>query len=197
MKGEAKTIYGAIRQDLIRIHANWQIFKQLFTVSDDCFVLMNNTAPGFFRLIQDVLVDNAVISLSRLTDPASYDSISRLVKMLKGQVNHSFFSELQHDLRELELICEDIREHRHKRVAHRVRKSKPPESGDQPIRLPPLTRKKIEGALKEIDTFMNKVLGYFESVGQIYEPIMTGDANDLIFFLKKGYEATRPPVDFR
>ena len=192
MRGEAKSIYDAIRQDLIRINANWKLFKQLFTVSDDRFVTMNNTAPAFFRLIQDVLVDDAVISLSRLVDPSSDETLQRLVRMLKAQVNHSFYSELERDLREVKTICEDIRQHRHKRVAHRIRTSKRPESSGHPIKLPSLTRNKIEVAMNAIASFMNKVLGYFEDVEEIFEPFMTGDADSLIFFLEKGYEATRP-----
>jgi hypothetical protein len=192
MKEEAKTIYDAIRQDLIRIHANWKIFKQLFTVSDDRFVIMNNTAPAFFRLIQDVLVDDAVISLSRLVDPSSDNTLLRLVRMLKAQVNHSFYSELEQDLSEVRLICEDIRQHRHKRVAHRIRTSKHTESSDHPIKLPKLTRNKIEGAMNAIALFMNKVLGYFEDVDEMFEPFMAGDADSLLLFLEKGYEATRP-----
>lgn len=196
MKGEAKVIYDVIVQDLIRIHANWKIFQQLYTVSDERFVIMNNTAPRFFRLVQDVLVDDAVISLSILVDPSSDDTLLRLVKMLKAQVNHSFYTELQQDLQELNVICQDIREHRHKRVAHRIRKLKHPDSSDQPIKLPSLTRKKIEGAMAAIASFMNKVLGYFESVEQIFEPVMTGDADSLLFYLEKGYEATQIRSNF-
>jgi len=197
MKGEAKTIYDAIRQDLIRIHANWKIFKQLFTVSDDRFVIMNNTAPAFFRLIQDVLVDDAVISLSRLVDPSSDDTLLRLVRMLKAQVNHSFYLELEQDLREVGLICEDIRQHRHKRVAHRIRTSKHPESIGRPIKLPTLTRKKIEGAMSAIALFMNKVLGYFEDIEEMFEPFMAGDADSLLLFLEKGYETTKPHINLQ
>ena len=192
MEGEAKTIYDAIRQDLIRIHANWKIFKQLFTVSEDRFVIMNNTAPAFFRLIQDVLVDDAVISLSRLVDPSSDDSLLRLQKALKSQVDHSFYLELEQDLQELVVVCSDIREHRHKRVAHKIRTSKRPESSGNPIKLPSLTRNKIEGAMESIASFMNKVLGHFEDVDEMFEPFMGGDADSLLLFLEKGYKATRP-----
>ncbi len=190
MEGEVKDLYDSIRQDLIRIHANWQIYTKLYAISDESFVTMNNTAPGFFRLIQDVLVDNAVISLSRLTDPASYNSIIRLVKLLKQQVNHVFYSELQSDLREIESACKEIREHRHKRVAHRVRKDQPPDLREQPQKLPPLTRKKINDVMKSLDDLMNKMLGYFERVEQIFDPVYDGGADELLFFLEKGYEAT-------
>ena len=191
MKGEAKELYEAIRQDLIRLNANWQIYRQLFTVSDERYVVYNNTAPGFFKLLQDVLVDNAVISLSRFTDPAHYQSLSRLIKALKGQVKHDFYQELREDLSTLESACDDIREHRHKRVAHKALKAAPPQVASLPTKLPPLTRKKIEGAMASTAALMNKILGYFEDVEQYYDPVMRGDANTLFFFLQKGYEAIR------
>jgi hypothetical protein len=197
MKGEAKELYDSIRQDLIRAHAEWLIFKQLFTVSDDRFELMSNTAPAFFRLIQDMLVDSSVISVSRLTDPASYRSLPRLVKLLKTQTDHSSFAEIQRDLSDLVSQCEDIKEHRHKRVAHRSRQTEAPMFSEKPTKLPPLTRKKIEGALHAMAALMNKILRLFESTEQIYYPVMTGDADTLAFFLQHGYEATRPPEQFR
>jgi len=197
MKGEAKRIYEEIRQELIRLYANWQIYKQLFTVNKERYVILNDTSPGFFRLIHDVLVDNAVISLSRLTDPSHYDSLARLVKALKIQVRHTFFEDLEEDLRALEFKCKDIREHRHKRVAHKARKGLVPKLEGGPDMLPSLTRKKIEGAMSEISDFMNKILGYFESSHEVFDPVVTGDADTLVFFLEKGYEATRPPEQFR
>jgi len=193
MKGEAKELYEGIRQDLIRLNAYWQVYKQLFTVSEDRYDVFNETAPAFFRLLQDVLVDNAVISLSRLTDPAQYQSFTRLVRALKGQVRHDFYQQLREDLARLEAACADVREHRHKRVAHRPARAAQPRFTDAPIRLPPLTRKKIQGAMDSMASLMNKVLGYFEDVEQFYEPVMRGDADSMFFYLKKGYEASSRP----
>jgi hypothetical protein len=193
MKGEAKQLYEAIRQDLIRINAYWQVYRQLFTVSDERYETYSNTAPAFFRLLQDLLVDNAVISLSRLTDPAHYQSFSRLVKALRAQVRNDVYEQLRADLTNLETACADIREHRHKRVAHRPATALQPQITDAPTKLPPLTRKKIEGAMASMASLMNKILGYFEDVEQFYEPVMRGDANALYSILKKGYEAARAP----
>jgi hypothetical protein len=193
IRGEAKRVYDELRQDLIRLHANWQIYKQLFTVSEERYEILNSTAPGFFRLIQDVLVDNAVVSLSRLTDPARFTSFARLVKELKGQVDHSFLESLRADLAALQSACEDIRQHRHKRVAHKVARGAPPQVTNTPDRLPTLTRKKIEGSISAMAAFMNKVLGQFESVEQLFDPIVRGDAEALVFFLQEGLRATSSP----
>jgi hypothetical protein len=197
MVGDIESLYSDIRQELIRLHANWQMFRQLFTVSDEQMELLNNTAPGFFHLLQDVLVDNAVIILSRLTDSNKYNSLPRLVKLLKNHVVHSFYEELKSDIEIIETSCADIREHRNRRVAHNERLDQRPEYDIDAERLPILTRDKIEGTMVEMAMFMNKIIGYFESTEQFYEPIVRGDAESLVFFIEKGYEATRHPKEYR
>jgi len=191
MKGEAKSVYEALREDLIRLNANWQVFTQLYTVSEARYDVYNETAPGFFRLLQDVLIDNAVISLSTLTDPAHYQSLPRLVKLLKTQVPHTFHTELAADLKALRSACEDIRKHRDNRVAHKALKTGEPHLNPMPTKLPSLTRKKIEQAMASSAALLNKVLGYFESTEQLFVPIIRGDADSLFHFVEKGYNASQ------
>jgi len=191
MKGEAKSVYEALRQDLIRLNANWQIFSQLYTVSEARYEVYNETAPGFFRLLQDLLIDNAVISLSTLTDPARYQSLPRLVKLLKTQVPQTFHTELAADLEALRSACDDIRKHRDKRVAHKALKTGEPQLNPVPTKLPSLTRKKIQQAMASSAALLNKVLGYFESTEQLFFPIIRGDADSLFYFVEKGYNASQ------
>jgi hypothetical protein len=191
MAGEVTELYGGIRQDLIRLYANWQIFRQLFATSDERYEILNGTAPGFFKLIQDALVDNAVIGISRLTDPSRHASLERLVIALKNQIHHTTYETLQERVASLRAKSEDIREHRDKRVAHRGRDVSPPQFVDGPQKLPPITRKMIEDALSDTAEIMNEVLSSFESVHQVYEPVVTGDADALLHFLELGYEATQ------
>jgi hypothetical protein len=86
-------------------------------------------------------------------------------------------------------MCKDIREHRHKRVAHRPVASTHPIYDDHPQKLPILNRRKIESAMSSMAKLMNKILGYFEDVEQYYEPVMKGNANALYAYLKAGYKA--------
>jgi hypothetical protein len=189
MKGEAKTVFEGLCQDLIRLNANWRMFRQLFTVSDDRFEVFNQTAPGFFKLLQDLLVDDAVNSLSRLTDQADCQSLPRLVKLLKNQVTPAFHKELADDLNALRAACDDIRKHRDKRVAHRARSTREPQLSPVPTKLPPLTRKKIELAMALSAALLNKVLGNFESTEQLFVPCIRGDAESLFHFVERGRNA--------
>ncbi len=193
MKGELKELYEGIRQDLVRLHGNWQIYRQLFATDDERYVTMNDTAPGFFRFIQDMLVDNAVISLGRLTDPKGHESLSTLVRSAKNQVHHSLYDDLKKDLSSLIANSQDVLEHRHRRVAHKERTGSAPAFEDPPAKLPPLTRKLIEGAMSDMASLMNKLLAGFTGDYQVYEPVVTGDAEGLLYFLAKGLEASRLP----
>ncbi len=189
MKGEVLEIYESIRKDLIRLHGNWLMFKQLFTVNDENFEIMNKTAPGFFRLYQDMSVDNAVVVLSRIIDNPKHQTLPRLVKLIEKGVDHNLFEDIERDLDELNIKCADIVDHRHKRIAHKATLKEEAEEGAK--RLPPLTRKMIEGAMSDIARLMNKILGCYEDVEQYYEPFFTGDSKTLLFYLKKGLEAPK------
>ena len=191
MNPEARELYDELRQQLIGVHANWEIFKQLFAHSDERMALMRRTAPGFFRRIQDALVDNAIISLSRMTDPARYNSLAGLVKLLTNDLNHRFLAELETDLTEIAAKCEAVRIHRNRRVAHNVRVGTAPELPEGIEQLPPISRADIEGAMARMAGFMNKVVGYFESVEQYYVPVMRGTADDLMRYVEAGLHATR------
>lgn len=189
MQGEAKDVYAELRQDLIRLHANWQIFRQLYTVSDEQMRLLGNTAPGFFRLLQDMIADTVVISVSRIMEHSrKYASLPTLLRLLKNQVDHSDHEKLEKGLKTLKNHCEPIIQHRHRRVAHKVRKGESPQLDVGPERLPPIPRGTVDNLLLEMDEFMNEILLCFESTMQVYEPIIGGDAEVLVHFLKKGYD---------
>ncbi len=189
MKGDVSDIYESIKDDLIRLHGNWLLFKQLFTVNNENFEIMNKTASGFFRLYQDMSVDNAVVVLSRIIDNPKHRTLPRLVKLIENEVDHNVFEEIETDLEELKIKCADIVEHRHKRVVHKTTIKEEAEEGAKT--LPPLTRNLIEGAMTDMAKLMNKILGCYEDVEQYYEPFFTGDSKTLLFYLKKGLEAPR------
>jgi hypothetical protein len=165
------------------------MFKQLFTVNDENFEIMNKTAPGFFRLYQDMSVDNAVVVLSRIIDNPKHQTLPRLVKLIKNEVNHQVVEEIEMDLKELKTKCADIVEHRHERVVHKAAPKKEAEEGAKMF--PPLTRKMIEGAMTDMARLLNKILGCYEDAEQYYEPFFTGDSKTLLFYLKKGLEAPK------
>jgi hypothetical protein len=66
------------------IHSKWVLFRQLFATSKDRTELLNRAAVFVFGVFQEVLYDEIVVSLFRVTDPAKQGgfencSLERLV----------------------------------------------------------------------------------------------------------------------
>jgi len=196
MKGEVSEIYESIKEDLIRLNGNWLQYKQLFTESDEHFEVMNQTSPGFFRLYQDMSVDNAIVVLSRMIDNPRNETLPRLLKLVKNDVHHTIHAEMEDDLEALKAKCTEIVEHRNKRVVHKesaALKVIEGEAGEGAQKLPPINRKMIEGAMRDMADLMNKILGCYESVEQSYIPVFSGGSKALLLYLRKGLEAAKHP----
>jgi hypothetical protein len=71
MNAKIIEIYNKLYPHVLQLRIRWAQFRFLFTVSDKRMIILENTAPGFFAIIKDVLRDDAFISLSRLTDKSS------------------------------------------------------------------------------------------------------------------------------
>src|SRR4051812_32259498 len=49
---------------------SWDLYRQLFLASERRIALLNECAGSFFRVLQDVLLDDTTLVLSKLGDPA-------------------------------------------------------------------------------------------------------------------------------
>src|SRR4051812_48511545 len=82
--GEA---FYTIQNDLVWLHLKWRQFRELFGTKPERLELLNESAGGLFGVVQDVLWDDTLLSICRLTDPAGKGdrmrlSISRLAPMI-------------------------------------------------------------------------------------------------------------------
>lgn len=62
-------LYKPLYNQVCRLHSKWEIFCQLYAADKDILDLLNKSAGGFFRVVQDVLAHDVLLNLSRLTDP--------------------------------------------------------------------------------------------------------------------------------
>ena len=62
-------LYRRIRTEIVRLNRDWNTFHELFAHSEERMTLLNNIAPGFFRITQDLLIESVFLVISRLTDP--------------------------------------------------------------------------------------------------------------------------------
>lgn len=67
--GEALgTQYYALWQEVAWLHRKWAEFVELFGSKPTRIELLNQTAPTFFRMVQDVLWEETLLHIARLTD---------------------------------------------------------------------------------------------------------------------------------
>jgi len=119
-----KDVYEKIQDEVLLMHTKLKIYRQLFRVSDKRLMLLSECAHNFFFLIQRVLMDDVLMSLSKLTDPArtkkgnenlSFDKLRDLVERNGDQ---ELSSKLRKILSDLKKKCRVIQTHRNKRYAH-------------------------------------------------------------------------------
>jgi len=152
---------------------------------------INDTAQSFFVLIERVLRDDLIATISRLTDDTSTGKYKNLVlAQLPKRFDISipgelcFQEEITKEIGKIECHCEVIRAWRNKLIAHRDLQNALSKSVEP---LPPLNLSTIEDALKMISTLMNKIQLRYSDTTTYYEGIvMSGDAKSLIFWLKEG-----------
>jgi AbiU2 len=71
-------VYDALWQEVAWIHSKWAEYVTLFGASPARIELMNQSAPSFFRTVQDSLWEGVLLHIARLTDPPKSKGKSNL-----------------------------------------------------------------------------------------------------------------------
>lgn len=156
-------VYEPLFHDVCHLHRKWKLYCQLYASSESVVDLLSNSAPGFFRISHDLLVDDLLLSISRLTDQKQTLGKSNLtLDRLVHSVDTKKYQQLRQDV---ERLFSDARvksgfakDQRNKRIAHSDLSTKL-----QASLLSSFTRANIEDALKAIRTVMNAVELHFNT----------------------------------
>lgn len=179
MPPDLADIFNAL-DDLVKdLHLRWALFTQLFAVSEERVVLLNEGAPLVAWLLQEFLWDDAVLRISKLADPAATGrktnlSLYRIVEDIRTAGEIELAEPLNADLEVLCDHCVTLREHRNKRIAH----------NDLAATLQPaqvldlITRKMVEDSLSTVRTFMNRINRHFGRSHVLYETIAPPSSAD-------------------
>ncbi len=121
MAHKSEKLFKAIKGHLLVTYIEWLIYDQLFG-SKERVELLNSKGANVFSILQNSILDNCALALSRLTDSARtgrYEnlSISTLIDAVREE-NEELAGELQEIYEKLEAQVERFRKHRHKRIAH-------------------------------------------------------------------------------
>jgi hypothetical protein len=181
-----RKVFAAIDGEVMWVHVVWKTFRELFA-SQQNVKLLNSTAPAGARVIQDALLDDVVLSLSRLTDPPTTGRFQNLVlqsltELAKQTGDEKVVDQFESAFSEIASRVEVLRKHRDKRIAHSDL-----DVAAQDEKLPGYSRQSIEDALSSVRKLLNGFHMHFRQGTTAYEmPILSGGGDLLISYLKLG-----------
>ena len=187
-------LHAALGNELIWLNAKWSQFENVFGAPQVDLDILNATAPGFFFQARDAMLDDILLSICRITDPAkngTYENLSlgqlaqhREIGSLPGLATE--VSALVHAARDKAKFARQLR---NKRLAHRDLLTA--------LRLEeyPLLKYKrcdVRTALAAIAAVLNRVRRHLAGGdGNYGEIIGYGDSHRLFQYLRAGLQADR------
>jgi hypothetical protein len=193
MGNELGELYSALWQDVANLHFDWREYVELFGAKSTRIDLMNETAPHFFRLVQDRLWETTLLHLARLTDSAESpgkggERTNLTIKALPELIDDAEFKD-----RLIKLIDDAMkltgfaRDWRNRRIAHRDLKLVLEQSTAP---LADASRQDVKKALSAIATVLNEVAGHYTASHTAFDfggPL--GGAVSLLYVLGFGLRA--------
>jgi hypothetical protein len=181
-------VYKALHPQVLQLHVRWAQFLFLFSESDHRMTALTNIAPGFFAIVRDVLRDDAIISLGRLTDKSSTSnkgnlSLVTLVELAEKSSNAELAISARKLLLQLLERVENIRLWRNKWIAHTDLEQALLE---RPLPNTKIQRGDIDKALSLTRELMHLFAKQLSEQPVAYDrPIIVGDADVLARILEQ------------
>jgi len=169
---ELEKTLNAVNKQVIQLSYRWKIFCQLFDSGQDNIELLNKSGSNVFELLQRLILDDAMISLSRLTDPEKSCGnenacIRNLLEKAKNHLESDTVTEVESLISKLDNHVLGIREYRKKALAHTDL-----EYALNVIALPSVTYEELEHAMETLQSIVNKIAyEAFQRTTQ-YDPII-------------------------
>lgn len=192
MTASLESVFECVNKSVIQLSFRWKIFCQLFDSGPDNIALLNASGAEVFSLFQRLALDDVMLTLSRLTDPAysgrnksdENASIKYLMEKAAASLDQDATAVLYAALKRLEDHVRDVRVHRNKALAH-------PDLQHtlQPDALPRVLYDDLEGAMKECRHLMSALGKSLFARTCSYEVIIPygRGASDLLSRLRKAH----------
>lgn len=191
MPSDVAKTHDLLGRELSFLNTKWNDYKTLYCTDDNTVQLLDDTASFFFQILREVLRDDFILSLCRITDPPA--SPVRGVKRSNLTIEYliSIIPDADSTLKEtlkrglLPIIkdrCKSFRDHRNRRVGHYdldTRLKRPD------ALLPGIGIVDADAALKSIADVLNAVELYYDNNEQSYDQGIygSGNASELIEFI--------------
>jgi hypothetical protein len=169
-------VFRPLWEDTANLYYEFEVYRLLYGSDPGTVALMNQSAPGFFRTVQDCLLHSIILGVCRLTDPVGNADKTNLV--LAGLLDHiddarpGLRVSVDQMLATLKKNTDPLRAHRRKRIAHTDRVVRQAPAGQV---LPALTVADLRTALKGIGGLLNAVQSAYNGDVTTFEGL---DAED-------------------
>lgn len=182
--------YTELWQEIVYLHRKWMEYLVLFGTKPSRIEILNKAAPAFFRMVQDLLWEETLLHIARLTDPpASGAGKSNLtIQSFPSLVTDAQLrGTIQSLIDKVLTRSEFCRDWRNRRIAHR----------DLALALDERVEPLKNGSRKQVDELLNIIadvmdtiqLHYFESGTYYRFDANRGGAVELLYVLDEGIRA--------
>jgi hypothetical protein len=186
--GEA---FHTLQNDLVWLHLKWRQFRVLFGTKPERVDLLNEAAGNFFNVVQDVLWDDTLLSICRLTDDPGRGDRKRLsIRQLPAMIaDPAVSAEVQTRVNAAIDKARFARDWRNRRIAHRdLLHALDPKASP----LAEASRKSVEDCLQALRDVLNTIDNRLRQTTYAYEVVdPVHGAESLLYVIRDGLEAQR------
>ncbi|MHC4674500.1 MAG: AbiU2 domain-containing protein [Planctomycetota bacterium] len=197
MGEELGSLYHALWNELAWLYMKWGEYVEIFGSKPSRVELVNQAAGQFFRIVHDVLWENSLLHIARLTDPPKSVgkdnlTIRRLPDLIDDENVRENVTELINDAVGKADFCRDWR-NRH--IAHKDL-GLAMKNGVEPLK--PASRAKAKESLSSISDVLNAVSNHYMDSTTMFEGVASGKgAVSLLYILDDGLRAEKERQDRR
>lgn len=190
---EVAGLYEIISNELSWITIRWTTFRALYAKSPERIDLLNETAAGFFFVVEESLYDDVVLNICRLCDPPETGrgrgkqqnlTLRRLADVVRAAGHNHLYTSLLAILDRLKGVAASMVTYRHKHIAHIDL-----DVATQKAALAGPSRQDVDSALALIADFLNAIAKEYRDTTVLYEHTVArgGGPDQLLNLVKAGF----------
>jgi hypothetical protein len=191
MGPELGRLHNRLWNECVYLYVKWADFEILFGSKPERIELLNSAAPSFFWMLRDVMWENVILHIARLTDPHTSRSKKQnlTVNRLPLLVDPAVKPQIEELLAVVAEKCEFARDWRNRNIAHSDLVLALKESSAKPLE--PASRASVKAALAAIAAVLNAVESSYTGNGPVaYErSAFSLGAQALLYVLRDGLQS--------
>jgi hypothetical protein len=187
MGDELGNTYNRIHNEIILIHLKWGEFEELYGTDEARIIEMNEIAPTFFSYLQNMLLEDVLLSISRITDVIKprHGNERLTIQLLTKLVPVPLNGDISKLLKQLKEDAIFIRDWRDRKIAH-FDKDLALNEHAEPLKK--TSRKKVNNVLATTRELMNKIELHYLGSSTAYNKVYSKNGYELLLLAKMGLQ---------